>query len=216
LLAQGFRDLNLETVQFARANYKDLGDEHFARVTGLMVQQDSYDPLRAATSVLRYWHLIESLFEPKLASVRSFQLDADGNVRANCGVIDYGSFGPESFSSLLNGVLHYLDRLTPTAAAEIAPAAERAFRQLRRAIVRPSQQDLRTLTVGTRSVDFGREKTMEVISKEPVARVADKLRMVTSQHWHEGAIVRDFPTLKHVLLPAVDSVHVLRRLVGKR
>ena len=80
LLAQGFPDLRIETIQFARSNYKGHGEEHFPRVTGLIVQQSDYSPLNPSSSVLRYWHLIESLFEPNIPSVKSFVLDEFGQI----------------------------------------------------------------------------------------------------------------------------------------
>jgi FMN phosphatase YigB (HAD superfamily) len=216
LLAQGFPDLSLETVQFARSNYKGFGEEHFPRTTGLMVQDNFYNPLQAASSVLRYWHLVESFFEPRLQSVRWFELEPDGSVSGNCGPVQREQLGASCYGELLSDALQYIQQLTAAKGVQAFTSADSALLQLKRAITRPSAADIQALTVGTRSKDFGRDSIMEVLHKELHEDFLSRLKAVKKQHWREGAISRGFPMLKHALLPALSSAYVLRRLLGRR
>ncbi|WP_228461929.1 hypothetical protein [Paracoccus liaowanqingii] len=111
LLAAGFPDVSFETVQFARANYKGHSEEHFSKVSGLMVEQNLYNPLKPQTCILRYWHLIESLFEPAAPSVRLFHETEQGTVAANSGNLSFGAIEPERDNALLAGALAYIDAL---------------------------------------------------------------------------------------------------------
>jgi len=45
---------------------------------------------------------------------------------------------------------------------------------------------------------------------------ARKLMSLRAQLWREGAIAREFPVLKHALLPMLDSVQSLRGLLGRQ
>ena len=82
LLAAALPEFEWESV-LSRANYKHLSSSHFACTTGLLLEQDSYNPLAPHSALLRYWQLIESLFEPDLSSVHTFHEDEDGVVRSN-------------------------------------------------------------------------------------------------------------------------------------
>jgi hypothetical protein len=93
-LASGFPEIRVETIQFARSNYKGHGEEHFPKVTGLMVEQNFYSPFNVCSSVLRYWHLVESLFEPAVSSVHLFTENGLGQVEGNCGDITFGAIDP--------------------------------------------------------------------------------------------------------------------------
>jgi FMN phosphatase YigB (HAD superfamily) len=212
LLSSAFPALALETVQFARANYKGHGEEHFPRVTGLMVERNRYSPFDLSSCVLRYWHLIEKLFEPAVPSVRLFFEDERGRVRANCGDISFGAVDPSVNNPLLTGALSYIDSLPKDGGAVVLSDAEIAWRRLKRAIVWPGDADLRRLGVGARSVDFGRPDAREVLAprqKKTFARLCASLK---AQLWREGVIARDFPLSKHILLPALETVHSLRGL----
>jgi len=68
LLAAGVPERDFETIQFARCNYKRMSEEHFPQVVGLVVEENQYNPLKIETVILRYWHIIESLFEPAIPS----------------------------------------------------------------------------------------------------------------------------------------------------
>ena len=213
LLAAGFPDRRFETIQFARCNYKGLSEDHFPKVVGLVVEQNLYDPLKPETVILRYWQIIESLFEPALPSVRDFSETADGAVAANCGDIRFGALDPSADNPLLCGTLQYIDHAM--SGAQVLRDAARAWLRLKRAIANPSKIDITALGVGARSVDFGRSDMVHVLNRPQSADLAAKLMSVKSQLWREGAIARDFPRFKPPLLAALEMAHVLRGVTAR-
>lgn len=208
LLAAGFPDLAIETVQFARANYKKHGEDHFPRVTGLLVEQDIYSPFKVETCILRYWQLIESLFEPAIPSVRLFRVSETGDIVANSGNIARGLLDPAVGNPLLAGVLDYIDNVP---GGDVAlHDADVAWRRLKRAITRPTEADVNCLEVGFRSVDFGRSGGVRVLGADQNAGFWVGLKWIKEQRWREGAIVRKFGLLRPALLGTLEALHMLR------
>jgi FMN phosphatase YigB (HAD superfamily) len=216
LLASGFPSRRFETIQFARSNYKGHGEEHFPRVAGLIVEQNHYDPFNVASCVLRYWHLIESLFEPAVPSVRSFTEDGAGHVVGNCGNIAFGAIDLSAGNPLLSGALEYIEALPANGGALALSEAEIAWHRLKRAITRPTQVELRCLEVGGRSIDFGRPDVLRIFTSGEDRTFARRLMALKAQLWREGAITREFPLLKHALLPTLDAVQSLRGLLDRQ
>jgi hypothetical protein len=216
LLASGFPELRVETIQFARSNYKGHSEEHFSKVAGLVVEQNFYSPLNLSSCVLRYWHLVESLFEPAVSSVRLFSENEAGEAIANCGDIAFGAIDPSEKNSLLRGALAYIDDLPENGGAIALRDAETAWRDLKHAITHPTKVELRCLEVGGRSVDFGRSDVRDVVVSANNMTLVKKINSLKTQLWREGAIAREFPVMKHALLPAFDSIMSLRGLLARR
>jgi hypothetical protein len=216
LLASGFPELRVETIQFARSNYKGHSEEHFSKVAGLVVEQNFYSPLNLSSCVLRYWHLVESLFEPAVSSVRLFSENEAGEATANCGDISFGAIDPSEKNSLLRGALAYIDDLPENGGAVALRDAETAWRDLKHAIIHPTKTELRCLEVGGRSVDFGRSDVRDVVASANNMTLVKKIRSLKAQLWREGAIAREFPVMKHALLPMLDSIMSLRGLLARQ
>jgi FMN phosphatase YigB (HAD superfamily) len=216
LLASGFPEIRVETIQFARSNYKGHGEEHFPKVTGLMVEQNFYSPFNVCSSVLRYWHLVESLFEPAVSSVHLFTENGLGQVEGNCGDITFGAIDLSVNNQLLSGALAYIEALPANSGAVALRDAEIAWRRLKGAITQPGEAELQCLEVGGRSVDFGRSDVLRIFTPGQNKTFMRKLMSVKTQLWREGAIAREFPLLKHVLLPMLGSVLSLRGLFARQ
>ena len=216
LLGSAFPDVRVETIQFARSNYKGQSEEHFPKVTGLMIEQNFYSPFNVYSCVLRYWHLIESLFEPAVPSVRLFAEDELGQVGANCGDISFGAIDPSVNNPLLSGALAYVEALPTDGGAVALRDAEVAWHRLKRAITRPTEAELRCLEVAGRSVDFGRPDVLRIIAPGQNKTFTRKLMSLKAQLWREGAIAREFPFLKHALLPMLATVQSLRGLLARQ
>lgn len=216
LLAAAMPERRLESVLFARSNYKGLNQDHFAQVTGLMLERNLYRPLDARSSVLRYWHLIEALFEPDIASARMFSENGSGEITGNCGPIAYGAIDPARSNALLTGALAYVDDLSRRGALGANSDAAVAWRALKKAITAPSRGLGVILGSGERSVDFGRPDTLALGASTRGQSLSARLATLKAQPWREGAIARDFPLLRHVLLPALGAMHSVRGLTGRR
>ncbi|KKX24477.1 hydrolase [Rhizobium sp. LC145] len=213
LLSAGLPDRDLETVQFARCNYKGLSEDHFSKVAGLVVEDRFYNPFKVRTVVLRYWQIIESLFEPTVPSVNYLSMAEDGTVVGNCGEIGYGKLDPAKGNPLLAGALQYIDELR--SGANILREADCAWLRLKQAIINPTEEDMVVLGVGPRSVDFGRPDLVPIVGQAQQASIGHQLIAVKSHLWREGAIARDFPRLKPALLRAVEMAHVLRSVSAR-
>jgi hypothetical protein len=158
LLRDGFDDLDLSSVLIARSNYRRVADPPQGKVFGLSVQADGYSPLHRRTAMLRYWHFIESLFEPDLDSVRTFT-EVDGQPRSNLEVGDWTDrIGPAPGSAYA-GLLAYLESLPPGPAEKIQSDADQPGNRFRRAVVWPDVAHGFALTAGRRSWDFGSDVT---------------------------------------------------------
>jgi len=210
LLAAGFPGMSFETIQFARSNYKGLSEEHFPRTSGLMVQRDVYNPVAVESCVLRYWQLVESLFEPAVASVKLFHRGPDGAIASNAGLVGHGELDPTTGNALLAGVMAYVGGLTPERAAGAMQDAEQAWRRLSQAITRPTAHDLACLDVGERSVDFGRSRTIRVITIGAGQTASEHWRGFLGQSWREGAIMRQFTWIGPALLAGLSVAHLAR------
>ncbi|EPE96500.1 hydrolase [Rhizobium grahamii] len=208
LLAAGMPERRFETIQFARCNYKGLSEEHFGELSGLIVEDNLYNPFKVETVILRYWHIIERLFEPSVPSVRMLSLRQDGLVEGNCGNISYGKIDASSGNPLLAGVLEYIHDLDD--GAQVIRDVPAAWVRLKQAITNPSALDVLALGAGLRSVDFGRSDTISVLNRADKAGIAQQLKSVKSHLWREAAIARDFPRLKSALLPVLELAHILR------
>jgi FMN phosphatase YigB (HAD superfamily) len=210
LLAAGIPERNFETIQFARCNYKRMSEEHFPEVSGLVVEENRYNPMRIETVILRYWHIIESLFEPAIPSVRHLNEGEGGAISSNAGDVSYGTIDAAAGNALLSGALDYIDRLGN--GGQVMQDADIAWPRLKRAITNPSASDMAVLGVGPRSVDFGRRESVRVLEQTDNTDFARRLTSMKSQLWREGAIARDFPLLKSALLPALEFAHIVRRV----
>lgn len=207
LLAAGFPEFSFETIQFARCNYKGFSEEHFPRIVGLAVERDRYSPFAVRSTVLRYWQLIESLFEPAIPSVRVFAQDAGGEITSNAGDIAFGAVDILAGNALLAGALAYIEGVGD--GTTIMVDAARAWPRFRQAVTRPAEADIAALAIGERSVDFGRVGTVGdggVLPGGPLSRLGS----IRTQLWREGAIVRAFPHLRWPLLTAIEAFHALR------
>src|SRR5581483_8007183 len=162
LMAVAYPALKIKTIQSARSNYKGHSEEHFKQLFGLLVERNRYSPLDVRSSVLRYWHLIESLFEPRVPSVTSFVDDGE-DVAGNCGDIRFGISDASLGNELLSGALSYVDGLPTDGGAAALRDADLAWVRLKRAITRPTAGELRCLEVPSRSVDFGRPDVLQAL-----------------------------------------------------
>ncbi len=214
LLAAGLPNRNFETIQFARCNYKGLSEDHFPAVSGLVVEDNFYNPFKVETVVLRYWHIIESLFEPSVPSARQLWAAGNGKIEANCGDIAYGKIDPAAGNQLLSGVLDYIDGVDN--GMQILRDGPVAWSRLKQAIINPTPRDVNILGAGYRSIDFGRHESKTILNAAENNSISRQLQSVRSHLWREAAIARDFPRLKSALLPALELAHIMRGLSNRR
>jgi hypothetical protein len=210
LLGAGRPDGGWSCALLARSNYKRFSESHFPLTVGLCVESNGYDPTEPRTSVLRYWHLIESTLEPDLPSVVRFDEDR-GQVRASLEAPGWADRLQGQPGELFAGVMSYMETLPRRRTAEqIYADAPAAWRRLHDAIVWPSRQDREMLAAAPRSRDFGREDRREVIGKGLGARP----RYISESLWREGAVVDQFPASRWIWLGALQAAHLGRSAIA--
>ncbi|MBX9932023.1 MAG: glycosyltransferase [Methylobacterium sp.] len=197
-------------VQFARSNYKGYAAPHFDCTVGLSVERDVYAPWDRRTAALRFWHLIESVLEPELPSVKSFTaLPAGSPPRANLEIAGWRQHIEPSERGLFSGALAYVDGLDRAALPRIAADAEEAWSHLKRAVTWPNQGDVALLALQDRSRDFGRADHVAQFAGQAgrgrLPRIRDSL-------WREGAIVQAFPRVGRLGLALVEAAHTVRAI----
>jgi len=206
LLRDGFDDLDLSSVLIARSNYRRAARPPHGNVFGLSVQADGYSPLHRRTAMLRYWHFMESLFEPDLESVRTFT-EVDGQPRSNLEVPAWPDQVGPTPGSAYAGVLQYLESLPSGPAEQVQRDADRAWNRFRRAVVWPDPPHGFALMAGRRSWDFGSDVTW---TDRAPGGVLAALR--GSSMWREGEIARSGSLLRLPLLAAIEGAHGVRRV----
>ena len=183
MIMEGYPEEQWESVLFARSNYKGISNPHFSRTTGLVVEQDHYSPVNSRSSILRYWHVIEALFEPDLASVRTYRR-VDGQIVSNLEEPGWEDKIRQPDDLLLKGALRYLKSLSEAEIVLVSDRAQRSWRRLKSDILFPGRQALQFLDAGERSIDFGRSSKVSAVSepkkhKKPLSSVKVAL-------WREG------------------------------
>lgn len=202
LLSEGLPALDFSSALIARS-YRP-GPPN-PRTFGLSVEAAGYVPLRRRTTLLRYWHFVEWLFEPELASVRSFTADEHGEPVSNLEVAGWREKVAPPTGHPFTGVLDYLGALPHGPAETILRDADVAWGRLRRAVVWPDHAHGDALVIGTRSHDFGLEGTW---SHRPWRGPVAALRGSTM--WREGEIARSGSPLRRPLLAAIETAYGAR------
>ena len=199
-----------ESVMLARSNYKGFPSSHFGQAIGVWTEHDSYQILDHRTAVLRYWQLIELVFEPSLESVVLFK-DENGCVLSNLQKPGWQDALMDETSPYFSGVISYLDSVSPDTLPERLADVERSWRRFKTSVVFPDREDLETLSVGARSRDFGRTQTVA----DSVGQNQSKLRTVKAALWKAGAIKSLFPISARFLQLGLESYYFVRMIMMK-
>jgi len=195
-------------VLFARNNYKGFPTDHFARTRGLSVEQNVYVPTNPRTAVLRYWQLIESILEPEIPSVKSFQMVSGcDEPRSNLEIEGWEDRLYPSKGELFAGVLDYMDQIKGEALFKIYEDAARAWHSLKRTVIWPEPGEIAWLGAGERSRDFGRSDSIP-----PLSAVGPRGLRAILRHsvWREGEIAQSFPAARPLLLACIEGAYIGR------
>ncbi|MFC7692682.1 hypothetical protein ACFQY5_27005 [Paeniroseomonas aquatica] len=215
-LKEGMPAVTIQSLLAARCDYKHLGRDHFGYTTGLLTEANGYAPWDVRSSILRYWQLFEQFCESDLESVRSYQTGADGKVVSNLEVPGWEDRLVPTGDSILSGIMAYLNQLEPADLGALPGKAEEAWCTLHNAILNPRPEHIELLGIHNRSVDFGGDKIIPVITAlDPARTLGEKMRSVQTSLWREGAITSQFPNFRFLLLPAMNGLYGLRALTRR-
>lgn len=203
LLAEGIPDVAFGSALIARSFRPGTASPGVAAI-GLVSHTRDYVPWRRRTALLRHWHFVEWLFEPDLPSVRTFVRDGD-RVRSDLEVDGWRDrVGPEPGTPFA-GVLEHLGSLPPAPAEQVVRDADRAWSELRRAVVDPRAEHAAALAVGARSLDFGLDGTWHAAERPGVVAA-----LRTRGGWREGAVARSGSALRGPVLAGIEATYAAR------
>ena len=208
LMCDGIADVDFSCALIARANYRGKGHAtpHHGKTFGLSLEANSYSPLQRRSAMLRYWHLIESTFEPDLPSVQTFA-DQGGIPVSNLQIEGWCDRVEPTATSIFAGVMAYLDDLQHGDPSRVVADARTAWTTLYRAVVWPSPDQGAILNVGVRGNDFGVDTTS---AARPWTGPLKALR--GNALWREGEIARAKTPLRLPLLAAIETAYGARAL----
>lgn len=205
LLSEALPDIDVSSLLIA-LSYPPGPFTRPSKTFGLTVEAEGYSPLVPRTSLFRYWHFVEWLFEPDLPSVRRFR-DEDGLVRSNLEAAGWQERLPPRPGTAFAGVIGYLDALRPGAATQILCDAPRAWKELRRSLIWPRTAQAEAFSIGQRSHDFGRDENWSARQwRGPAASLRG------STMWREGEIARSGTRLRAPLLAAIEGAYAVRHV----
>ncbi len=217
LLQAAYPQYRWSSLLLARSNYTTLPEEHFRSTVGIWVQRNGYSPFDVRSSILRYWQLIEALFEPDLPTVSSFSSDG-GAIRSNLDARRIDDVLRRETTPLFDGAMAYLDALAPADVIDHHATGQRAWLRLRQALRFPTSEDLAFLRVPKRSIDFGVQGHMEATPVQRGGSLAMTLGQIRGASWKEGAAARAFPHLRPLTNAGLEAVQIIRylRALAKR
>jgi hypothetical protein len=211
-LQLGVPEVDWRLTLLFRANYKGISAPHFTSTVGAVSESNAYAPWRPATVALLYWPFIEAMLEPALPSVRCYREDSRGQVVSDLEVADWHARLDPPPASMLAGACSYLRELTPASLSSIESRGAIAWRRLRRRIVFPTAHDVALLAVGSRTVDFGIDESVEFTSRLDHARRSLRDRFAATKHsmWPEGELRKQFPRTAGLFLAGSEMSRLIR------
>ena len=214
LLQAARPDIHFELLLLARSNYRGGDESHFAQTVGLMSEANHYGLNKRSSIVLRYWHLIESLFELAVPSATTFpcvaELDSLSKGSANFSLAETGHLVGESFKA----ASEYLDKLAErTFFDRIMTDSIGSWRRLKFIVITPKKPDVDLWATGPRGRDFGRTDTVEAITMLSGPGLMPRIRAIRCSRWKEGAIANYLGWLRAPIQWALEAVYLGRSAI---
>ncbi|MGF6238566.1 FMN phosphatase YigB (HAD superfamily) [Paraburkholderia sp. GAS38] len=195
LLEQSGLASDAHCVLLARSDYKGLGRQHFSRVTGLLTERNGYRPGDSISSILAFWHLIESIVEPDLQSVRRFSRGDGGSIVSNLETEGWRNRVEAMPHEQFAEVKAYIRNIsTENSSASSVSQFQLSARLLEQVVMFPDIDTVNRLGMRNRSIDFGREATLSITHPDcEQGRPGARLVAVRRSLWPSGAAVKAFP-----------------------
>ena len=214
LLQAARPDIHFELLLLARSNYRGGDESHFAQTVGLLSEADQYGLNKRTSIVLRYWHLIESLFELAVPSATIFpsvaELDSLSNGFANSSFAKTDHLVGESFKA----ASEYLDELAErTFFNRIMADSIDSWRRLKFIVITPKKPDVDLWASGPRGRDFGRAETVETITTLSGPGLMAHIRAIRYSRWKEGAIAKYLGWFRAPVQWALEAVYLGRSAI---
>jgi len=195
ILADWRPDISWWGLYFGRLGQEATDRRHWDRVVGLYLERDGFDPAHPRSAIGLHRHLVESVLEPRAASIESYVDNEHGEAIP---------FGAEALladdpsrddAPLFDGIRAWVGNAErPPRPSDVLRAGVPAETRLARALAFPNRDDVAALALPPRSADMGRTFAVPVMhppharfeEDNAEARIAEAL-------WTQGAIVAEYP-----------------------
>jgi len=169
-LERGLPHIKWSCVLLARSNYKGFR-RNILRALAVSLSNRTDISLESKNGGLSFWHLIESVLEPKLQSVKSFRMVAGSEEpRSNLEIEKWRTASIQMMMVMNYSPACSLIRSDSMGCnSQDLQDAARAWRRLRRIIIWPKPADVELLTTGDRSCDFGSSAAIPALSARGAA-----------------------------------------------
>jgi FMN phosphatase YigB (HAD superfamily) len=214
LLQAARPDIHFELLLLARSNYRGGDESHFAQTVGLLSEVDHYGLNKRSSIVLRYWHLIESLFELSVPSATTFPCVAElaslSEGFSNSSFAETDHLVGASFKA----VSEYLDDLAKQKFLDrIMGDSLGAWQRLKFIVITPKKIDVDLWATGPRGRDFGRAETVEAITMLSGPGLMARIRAIRYSRWKEGAIAKYLGWFRAPVQWALEAVYLGRSAI---
>jgi glycosyltransferase involved in cell wall biosynthesis len=160
------------------------------QVVGLVLEADSFDPLRPESALVFHRHLVEAPLEPPCPSIERVVRDSSGSFSfpeaAQCETVDVS----QARDRMYLGIEAHLRKAGGSTAYETQSAFVKAVEHLASSILYPRADDVTSLDMGLRSSDFGRSYSAPVLL-DPLPRYTGDTadNRIRDSLWAQGQAV---------------------------
>ena len=198
---------DVTSVLLARSNYKGFSTEHFSSVIGILSERNLYTPVNLQSAILRYWQLIEEIFEPELQSVTSFK-NEDQTIISNLEVPGWRSIISNHDHPVYLGAKDYIESLSPCDLPKLIADERAAWKAFKRIVIFPSREEAHFLSVGQRARDFG----LDGYASDVNNMTENRSVRFKHAHWKNGAAHTLFPTFVRPIHYGMETGYMARNV----
>lgn len=188
-----FPDVDFTAAFFGRFNYGKPPPRWFDSITGLVMQNEHYNPLKPQSAIVFHRHLIESLCEPAWQSVQYFERRG-GIVQPASGIMPERVKAPAAEEAIAGAVRDFIFSKPVTSPEHVVAEYHVAIKRLARILKYPRAQEARLFGVPPRSADFGRDMMVPVLL--PVSTTGRRIDRIRQSLWHQGQAALEYGSLR--------------------
>lgn len=191
-ISQAFPELEVWGAYFGRSDTDGTDKHHWHNALGVVFEADDPDPDCPEHSIIHNRHLIESVLEPSAPSIERLAKRMNGQI-----------YSPEAEDIVLaleknanpffQGIVRCINENSETSVDDIHRESRRAWEDLSRWILTPSKENAQLLASVTRSQDFGRKASVDLLV-EPRDRFEgdSAAQRISSSLWPAGQTALEY------------------------
>lgn len=204
VIASAMPEWRTANLMFGRSFYRESTKSHDLRTFGVGFQSSRFSMRDPVSAVIRHWYLVESIFEPPIASVERLAARAPSWTDPDWQTAICDRSNPH-----YDGILTYIEQLTPQDLSKVDIRGRTAALELARKILTPTRNDIAVLEIEAQAPSPG--DTQEITAlQETGPSIKARLASIKKANWQEGQTRRAFPAASTIYLTSVALARVIR------